>query len=250
MKQYFLSLLISFFISSISCTSIAQPTVEQFKQVFNSQMQNLKSTGYTKRTILFVQVIKGKPNGGYYPFKVTAYIHDYSPGYPSNNYYGQSCAGKMDGWKFDMLKDDFGQWLVQGRFTVSNSTCKDNLSEGTEAIPVSSLEGIAYNPNQTRQAPLPVNKDQQKAVTKNTTLYIGEYACYGTGGGLMAGMGFTLKPNGTYVDLDNRRGGTYTYNAQNATISFKGGFLSGQTGKNVKQTGFQISNTVSCEPWR
>lgn len=248
MKQYFLALMLC--ILSFSYSTMAQPTVEQFKQVFYSHMQKLKTDGFTKRTILFSQVIKGTPNGGYYPFKVTAYIHDYGPGYPTNRYYGQTCAGKMDGWKFDMLKDDFGQWIVQGRFTVSNSTCKDNLSEGTEAIPVSSLEGTAYNPGLIRQAPLPENKAQKKTIAKNTTLYIGEYACYGTGGRLMAGMGFTLKPNGTYVDLDNERGGTYTYNPQNATLSFKGGFLSGQTGKNVKQTGFQLSNTVSCEPWR
>jgi hypothetical protein len=38
--------------------------------------------------------------------------------------------------------------------------------------------------------------------------------------------------------------------SQKATIEFKSGFLGGQTGKNVKETGFRFSNTVYAEPWR
>jgi hypothetical protein len=38
--------------------------------------------------------------------------------------------------------------------------------------------------------------------------------------------------------------------SQKATIEFNNGFLGGQTGKNVKQTGFQFPNTVYAEPWR
>ncbi|MDQ6756806.1 MAG: hypothetical protein M3004_07710 [Bacteroidota bacterium] len=249
MKQYFFSLIILFFFFAINFTAISQPTVEQFKQVFNSQMQKLKTTGFTKRNISFVQVTKGTPNGGYYPFKVSAYVHDYAPGYPSNHYYGQTCVGKIDNWKFDMLKNEFGEWIVQGRMTASDADCKNNPSEGAEAIPLSSLPGIVYV--QLQKTNLPVNQNQQKSVAnKNAELYIGEYACYGTGNRLMAGMGFTLKSNGSYFDLDNKRGGSYSFNKQNATITFKGGFLSGQMGTGVTQRGFQLTNTVFCEPWR
>ncbi len=66
----------------------------------------------------------------------------------------------------------------------------------------------------------------------------------------MAGMGFLLQQNGRYTDLDGERAGSSTYNVQKATIEFKSGFLGGQTGKNVKETGFQLSNTVYAEPWR
>lgn len=234
----------------LSNASMAQ-TVEQFKQQFYTQMQKLKPEGFTRRNVSFVQVVKGSSNGGYYPFKITAYVHDYAPGYPKNNYYGQTCLSKFDGLKFDMLKDDFGGWIVQGRFTASldDTKCVNNPSQDAEAIPLSSVPGTVYISALTDRT-LPPAPQQKPAANKNGDLYIGEYACYGTGNRLMAGMGFTLKPGGTYVDLDNKRGGTYTYNLQNATISFNGGFLAGQVGKNVKQTGFQISNTVFAEPFR
>ncbi len=76
--------------------------------------------------------MKGTSNGGYYPFKVTTYMHDCGAGYPANRYYGQTCLRKMEAWKFDMRKDDFGEWIVQGRFTVmgEDAVCKENPSEG------------------------------------------------------------------------------------------------------------------------
>jgi hypothetical protein len=244
MKKNVVFFLTCALVSFSSCSQ--KPSVELFKQVFNAHMQKLRPEGYTKRTINFVQVTPGTPNGGYYPFKVTAYVHDYGPGYPSNHYYGQTCLGKMDGWKFDLLKNDFGEWTVQGRFTADNE-CKNNPSEGAEAIPLSSVPGTSYTKTET---PV-IEKTQQKTSEANASkLYLGQYACYGTGGRLMAGMGFYLLPGGSYYDLDKQRGGTYTYNAQDATISFHGGFLSGQIGKKVKMTGFQLTNTVNAEPWR
>ena len=66
----------------------------------------------------------------------------------------------------------------------------------------------------------------------------------------MTGVGFRLQPNGACVDLDNERGGRYTHNKAAATVTFQGGFLDGQTGRNLKANTFQLSNTVSCEPWR
>lgn len=161
------------------------PSVETFKKSFFKAMQSLISAGYTERKISFVDVIAGKPNGGYYPFKVTAYVMDYGPGYPANKYYGQTCLGKMEGWKFDMLKDAFGEWEVQGRMTITGTECKDNPGEGKTSF---SLPGVAYVPgaNQTVAA--------GAAKTIESDLYLGEYACYGTGGRMMAGMGFHLMP--------------------------------------------------------
>jgi hypothetical protein len=251
MKQWILCLGIFVSVFFLSNALKAQPTVEQFKQQFYAQMQKLKPSDVTRRNISFVEVVKGSPNGGYYPFKVTAYVHDYSPGYPANHFYGQTCVRKFDGLKYDMLKDNFGGWNIQGKFTASldDTKCANNPSQGAEAIPLASVQGTVYNAKQTNQA-LPSAAPQKSTADKNGNLYVGEYACYGTGSRLMAGMGFTLKPNGTYTDIDNKRGGTYTYNAQKATISFNGGFLSGQVGKNVTQAGFQLSNTVTAEPWR
>jgi len=224
------------------------PSVELFKQVFDAEMQKLLSPGFTRRTMNFIKVTPGTSSGGYYPFKVTAYVHDYAPGYPKNKYYGQTCLGKMEGWKFDMRKDEFGDWILQGRFTVTDGECKDNPSEGAEAIPLSGVPGIPYR--KTNIADKTNKTIFDKSSPSTSRLYLGEYACYGTGGRLMAGMGFHLLSNRRYYDLDKQRGGTYIYHAANATITFAGGFLSGQIGKNVKQTGFQLSNTVTAEPWR
>lgn len=40
------------------------------------------------------------------------------------------------------------------------------------------------------------------------------------------------------------------YNKKARTITFIGGFLSGQIGKNLSTKGFDISPTVYYEPWR
>ena len=79
MKKCIFSLGTFMFVLFLCNDSIAQ-TVEQFKQQFYAQIQSLKPTDVTRRNVSFVQVIKGEPKGGYYPFKVTVYVHDYSPG--------------------------------------------------------------------------------------------------------------------------------------------------------------------------
>lgn len=205
-------------------------------------MQKLLPEGYEKRSISFVDVVAGKPTGGHYPFKVIAYIHDYDSGYPPNQYYGQTCLGKMEGWKFDLLKDDFGDWIVQGMFTVTNNECKTNPSENSISL---ALPVQVYVPGEQVAVAA-----KNEGINTASELYVGKYACYGTGGRMMAGMGFILLANGRYYDLDKNSGGSYSYNPQKATIRFKGGFLSGQQGTGVKQTGFKLSNTVNAEPYR
>ena len=227
----------------ISCDSAAQATQEQFKEAFVKRLQSLKPSGYEKRTVKIVQVTTGKSNSGTTHFKVTAYIHDVDNGYPPNKYYGQTCVGKMDNWPFTMHKDDFDEWKVQGAFTVLGNECKANVSEGSESISVDALPGSVYVPG---NKPAPA----KNLANKKPTLYIGEYAAYGTGGTLMAGMGMILLPGNRYYDLDKKRGGTYTFNAQAGTIKFNGGFLGSLTGKNVGSNGFDISATVHYEPWR
>lgn len=220
------------------------PTTAQLQQALEARLQKLKPTGTTVRTVRFEEVRPGRPNGGYYPFQVTASIHDYGPGYPANNFYGETCLGRMDKWKFDMLKDEFGGWIVQGRMTVSDAVCKKNPSAGVSAIPLASVPGA---PASKAPAPKPAASAGKSTAAD---LYMGEWACYGVGSRLMAGMGFVLERDGKYHDVDGERAGSYAYDANSSTISFRGGFLAGQTGKNVRASGFQLSSTVSCEPWR
>ncbi|MGZ5220251.1 MAG: hypothetical protein ACXWV5_06340 [Flavitalea sp.] len=229
-----------------ACNSEAQPSTEIFKETFVKRLQSLRPEGYEKRTVKLVQVTAGKTNSGTTSYKVTAYIHDYDEGYPPNKYYGQTCLGKMDNWVFTMHKDDFGEWMVQGKFTVTDNNCQTNTSQGVASQPVDDVPGTTYEIGKN-----PVAETKKTNGTENKNLlYIGEYAAYGTGGRPMAGMGMILTSNNRYYDLDKKRGGTYSYDKKAGTISFHGGFLSGQTGKNVNSQGFDISETVHYEPYR
>lgn len=78
-------------------------------------------------------------------------------------------------------------------------------------------------------------------------LPLGEYACYGSGGRVMIGLGFKLLPGGRYDDLDGKSPGRYAQSG--TTISFAGGHLAGQTGRDVKGKGFRIGAQAVCEKW-
>jgi hypothetical protein len=213
------------------------PTVDQFKAALDAELQQLRPEGYTERTVLFEDVRAGTVNGPRHSFVVTATIHDYGPGYPPNGYFGQTCVGRMDGWVFEMLPDAAGRWIVQGRKTASDAQCRDNPAEGQSAVPVASLRGERAAAVAAPPAPAP------------GSLPLGEYACYGTGGTMLAGMGFVLSPDGTYADVDGERGGRWSHDAGAATIAFSGGYLDGQQGTGVGAQGFALSGTVSCEPY-
>src|ERR1019366_2016646 len=213
-KHRFLSATAFLLIGSVTTVSAQQPTTAQFEQALEAQLQKPKPEGTAVRTIRFEEVRPGRPNGGYYPFLVTASIHDYGPGYPANKYYGETCLGRMDKWKFDMLKDDFGGWIVQGRMTVSDAAYKQNPSAGVSSMPLASVAGSPAGNVPAPSPAAPANK------TPATTLYIGQWACYGVGSRLMAGMGFVLDRSGNYTDVDGGRGGKYSYNAAGSTIAF------------------------------
>jgi hypothetical protein len=103
------------------------------------------------------------------------------------------------------------------------------------------------------------------AATQNSggSLKVGEYACYGTGGGsvkvdgggfytggrsqILAGLGFKVLPGGRYTDLDGNEAGTYTISGGNVT--FTGGHLGGQKGRNLKGNTFTIAEKAVCEPY-
>ncbi|MBK8284985.1 MAG: hypothetical protein IPK97_08855 [Ahniella sp.] len=213
------------------------PTPEQFKAALDAQLQALRPGGMTERTVLFENVRVGKSNGPRHSFSVTATVHDYGPGYPSNGYYGQTCVGRMDNWIFEMVPNAMGDWVVQGRMTVTDNECRNNPAEGQAAVPVTSLAG-------QRAAAVAMPPPPEGG-----SLALGEYACYGTGSQLMAGMGFVLSSDGSYADLDDDRGGNWQYDEGSASIRFSGGFLDGQRGSGVSAEGFAITDTVSCEPY-
>lgn len=213
------------------------PTPDVLKQVLTKRLLTLRPEGYSERQVLFQSVTPAPKKGAFYPFTVTALIRDYGPGYPANKFYGETCIGKMDNWVFNLSPGASGEWAIDGRMTFTGATCTKNPSADVSSVPLSTLSGTSAPTGTPTAAPA-------------AELHVGEWACYGTGGRLMAGMGFVLQPNGAYLDGDKKPAGRYTNNKAAATITFQGGFLDGQTGRNLKANNFQLSNTVSCEPWR
>ena len=214
------------------------PSEAVLQQVLNAELRAIK-TDY-QRTVLYEQVRRVSSQGGYHRFVVTASVHDYTAGYPPNGYWGQTCLGKFVSEPFDLRRGPTGEWQVQGRLTP-DGTCKDNPAQGVSSFPIAQIAG--------RQAGTGPVAGAEAVRPTGGQLYVGEYACYGSMGRRMTGMSFRLS-GGSYADLDGKRGGAYSYNAGAGTISFRGGFMGGQTGRSVTNAGFQISSTVTCDPWR
>ena len=217
------------------------PSPDTLKRALEKRLQSLRPTGFTERNVLFQEVRPGTANAGYYPFQVTLTIRDYGPGYPPNKYYGETCVARMEKEKFNLSRDEFGEWIVQGRMTPPSEgrECKKNPSAGETSIPLAGLQGSAAPSGSAA-------KDSGGApVAKSTGLPTGEWGCYGTGGRVL--FGFFLQKDGTYLDGDKKKAGTYSYDAAAGTVTFRGGPMEGQTGKSARGRSFVLSRTVSCE---
>jgi hypothetical protein len=79
-----------------------------------------------------------------------------------------------------------------------------------------------------------------------TGLKTGEYACFGSGGRILIGLGFKVQAGGRYTDLDGKNRGTYSVSGDQVT--FRGGHLDGQTGRDLKGDKFRVGTMASCEP--
>jgi hypothetical protein len=78
-------------------------------------------------------------------------------------------------------------------------------------------------------------------------LKLGEYACYGSGGSILIGLGFKVLAGNRYTDLDGKEHGTFSISGDNVT--FHGGHLDGQVGTNLRDYKFNI-HSASCEPFK
>lgn len=78
-------------------------------------------------------------------------------------------------------------------------------------------------------------------------LKVGEYACYGSGGTPLIGLGFKVTAPGRYTDLDGGNAGRYRVSG--STVTFTGGHLDGQSGRDLRNGQFTIGSMAGCEPW-
>lgn len=223
--------------------TFAAPTAKQFMRVLDAQIQRAKPSEVFRRTIIFAEVSAGAPEGNVYPFTATATIHDYSPGFPPNRYYGKTCLTKIVGARYNMLRDRLGEWTVQGKVKSPDPICADNPVEGKSKFPLDSIRGTRVGTSE----PLPELMTKKRP---NVNLRLGEYACTWPGGRLASQMKFRLNRDKTYTDLDGARGGTYTFDQFSTELRFNGGFLDKMGGKNVEgSNAFAISPTLTCQPW-
>jgi hypothetical protein len=79
------------------------------------------------------------------------------------------------------------------------------------------------------------------------TLKTGEYACYGSGGRIMIGLGFKVTGPGRYTDLDGGNAGRFTVSG--GKVRFTGGHMDGQVGTMVGGNDFRIGMQARCEPY-
>lgn len=217
------------------------PSPALFQQVLEKQLLSLRPTGMSERQVVFEVVRSGAKAGNAYPFSVTGSIRDYGPGYPPNQYYGETCVGRIPGWIYNLSRNAVGDWQVEGRMTVTDSRCEKNPAAGVSSIPLNSLKGTL--------APSQPAAGAARA-TGPAELHIGEWACYGTGGRLLGGLAFTLRADGSYLDGDQKPSGRWVRDVAAAKISFRGGHLDGQSGSKLTAQSMALSSTVSCEPWR
>jgi hypothetical protein len=223
--------LIAIACSSFLAMAADAPSVDTLKQELTQQLQKLRPVGFTERNVLFQEVRAGTPNAGKYPFQVTVTIRDYGPGHPPNHYYGETCVGLMDKEPFELRRDAFGGWQVEGRMTVTTSDgkkCKPNPSEGVSSFPLASLTGspapsppaAAVTPGGTGNKPAGKDSAHGSVTAKS-------YDCvFSIDSTLQTVPGFTIKAGGRYMDAEGKSG-TYTFDPAQSLITFHGGSMDG-----------------------
>ncbi len=86
------------------------------------------------------------------------------------------------------------------------------------------------------------------AFAQSGGLKVGEYACFGSGGSVLIGLGFKVVDGGRYTDLDGKNPGTFAF--RGGGVAFRGGHLDGQTGRNLANGRFVVGTLATCEPFR
>jgi|GEM_PF-2399445 len=106
------------------------------------------------------------------------------------------------------------------------------------ALNSESNKAVAHNGTAIRHIPM---------LTADGGLKLGEYACYGSGGSILIGLGFKVLAGNRYTDLDGKEHGTFSISGDKVT--FRGGHLNGQVGTNLQDFKFNI-HSASCEPFK
>jgi hypothetical protein len=123
------------------------PSVDDARQAIERRLMAAKPTDATERNVVLQNVQAETSNNG--AFWATAIIRDYSPGFPLNHFYGETCIGRVvaqgdnPGWRFVVTRNGLGNWEAEGRTTLQSSEgrkCTPNPSEGVSSMPLAGLQ--------------------------------------------------------------------------------------------------------------
>ncbi|MGI8543198.1 MAG: hypothetical protein ACR2MD_06915 [Aridibacter sp.] len=124
--------------------------------------------------------------------------------------------------------DDFKYWEAGVYIVYSESNLKSSKTQPTN--------GNGRN-----------NTPPKQTGSSSSGLKVGEYACYGSGGRIMAGLGFKVLSGNRYTDLEGGNAGTFVISGDR--VKFRGGHLGGQVGRELSNYNFRIGAQATCEPF-
>lgn len=171
--------------------------------------------------------------------------------------------GSRDAWRSEYNVGDKVEFSVSGK-SADFQTCAvaENKPEDMMRVKCNAFNDfvagvyIVHSEGTLRRDKPPQEDDDEppvKPVKKAGTvssgsLKIGEYACTGSGGRMMIGLGFKVVSSGRYTDLAGKRSGTFTIS--NGLIKFQGGHLTGVSGRDLKDNWFTVASQASCGPYK
>lgn len=106
-------------------------------------------------------------------------------------------------------------------------------------------EAVRPATGQVGKAPTP--PPPPRHVPAPAGLKVGEYGCWGSGGQILAGYAFIVLPGNRYTDAEGGAGGTFRVDG--TLVRFKGGFLDGQLGRDLRGHSFTLGSQAECEPY-
>lgn len=145
---------------------------------------------------------------------------------------------------------------VQAAKAVVNAakTASEEVEKEKNAKETKPTDAEKVNAKENPEKDTKPNKTPSQKTTPTKTnggsssgLKVGEYACTGSGGQMMIGLGFKVTSANSYTDLDGKNSGTFSIS--DGKITFRGGHLDGVIGRDLKDNWFTVGSQASCGPY-
>lgn len=246
----------------LDCEEYVEPRPGTYRRAggiyINSSQKDIRPVGKANAT-------KDKSLGGFLKRGVSTITNS-----AKNKNEPQKKWGEGDEWRGEFEVGDKVQFSISGKTpdfqtcTVAENNpqfvmrvkCNAFKQWGAGTYIVHSESNIRSTKTGAKKESEPANEDSRNrkdvAPSKRTErpaagLKVGQYACYGSGGRIMIGLGFKVLPGNRYTDLDDGNRGSFSIVGD--TVRFRGGHLDGQAGRNLRGYSFTIGAQAECEPY-